>query len=127
MEQQEIILNEQLESEFKEIFLTFDKDGSNSISLKELKMILKHIFFYGEQEIVNSLSRLDKQGIHKLSYKQFVEMIADNYRPSISQNELFQVFRNLCYQNQNFITAENFLIAMDILQLEIASEDKQFF
>lgn len=90
-------LNELQRLEFKEAFEEFDKDGSGTISTKELLPVLRSIGQNPtEDEILNLVIEYDVNGDGTIDFDEFLEMMSKHTRETVDQTaemrEAFKIF-----------------------------------
>lgn len=69
-------LTEEQKQEIKEAFDLFDTDGSGAIDAKELKVAMRALGFEPKKEEVKKMmAEADREGVGKIEYKDFLEMM----------------------------------------------------
>mmetsp|Transcript_3029 Transcript_3029/g.8455 ORF Transcript_3029/g.8455 Transcript_3029/m.8455 type:complete len:183 (+) Transcript_3029:194-742(+) len=83
--------------EFYAAFKTFDKDGSDSIDIEELRKLLESVGqFPTDDELLNMIKIVDADGTGDMSFAEFVTLMAHNMPDdkaiSHAVREAFEVF-----------------------------------
>lgn len=87
-EEQEIGLTKEEQDKCWEAFSAFDKDGSGFIDANELKIVLEMMGQKTtEEEIYRMIAEADAENTGRITYAQFVAVIAEQKKNQSSSNE----------------------------------------
>lgn len=101
------LLKEVEQAEFKEAFDEFDKDGSGSISTKELLLVMRSIGQNPtEDEIGALIMESDLNGDGTIDFKEFLTMMRKKSSETDQTEELRQAFRIFDKNKDGYIEAK---------------------
>ncbi|EMP28623.1 Centrin-2, partial [Chelonia mydas] len=89
-------LTEDQKQEIREAFDLFDTDGTGNIDVKELKARLNSIalgFEPKKEEIKKMISDIDKEGIGKISFHDFLVVMTQKMAEKDSKEEILKAFK----------------------------------
>lgn len=93
-------LSKEQNEEIKQCFCLFDKDGSGSINLKELKDAMKALgVFLKKDEVQEYMQKVDKDGSGSLELVEFICLMTEVLNKRDAREEMRKVFR--CYDNDD--------------------------
>lgn len=93
-------LSQEQNEEIKQCFCLFDKDGSGSINLKELKDAMKALgVFLKKDEVQAYMQKVDKDGSGSLELTEFICLMTEVLSRRDAREEMRKVFR--CYDNDD--------------------------
>merc|ERR1711993_35704 len=93
-------------AEFKEAFDEFDKDGSGTISTKELLQVMRSIGQNPtEDEILELVMESDLNGDGTIDFKEFVEMMSRKSSETDQTEALKEAFRIFDRNRNGYIEA----------------------
>jgi len=97
-------LEELLTAEFKEAFDEFDKDGSGSISTKELLGVMRSMGQNPtEDEVLELVMEVDTDGNGTIDFHEFLEMMKRKSAETNYMEDLKEAFRMFDKNNDGFI------------------------
>ncbi|TRY79978.1 hypothetical protein TCAL_07547 [Tigriopus californicus] len=100
-------LSELQRLEFKEAFQEFDKDGSGTISTKELLPILRAIGQNPtEDEILNLVIEFDMNGDGTIDFEEFLEMMTKQSKDIDQTQEIKEAFKIFDRDGNGYIDAK---------------------
>lgn len=101
------LLKEVEQAEFKEAFDEFDKDGSGTISTKELLGVMRSIGQNPtEDEIQDLIMESDLNGDGTIDFKEFLAMMRKKSSETDQTEELRQAFRIFDKNKDGYIEAK---------------------
>jgi len=101
------LLGELQRAEFKEAFDEFDKDGSGTISTKELLHVMRSIGQNPtEDEILELVMESDLNGDATIDFKEFIEMMKRKSSESDQTEALKEAFKIFDKNRNGFIEAK---------------------
>mmetsp|Transcript_32093 Transcript_32093/g.49070 ORF Transcript_32093/g.49070 Transcript_32093/m.49070 type:complete len:113 (+) Transcript_32093:319-657(+) len=101
-------LTEEQKEEIDNAFLLFDKDGSKSIDVGELKDAMKALgIFLKKEEVKQKMTKVDKDGSGAIDENEFMALMAEQIELRNQEEELRKVFRIYDDDDNGIITALN--------------------
>ena len=95
--------------EFKAAFHIFSKDQDNTITLKELKLVLDHLgFSIPENEVDMIFAENDPGDQKSISYEIFLKMMAKKLASNDTMEIIINGFKFLDKENFGYITVKEF-------------------
>ena len=114
---------EQLD-EIKQAFDLFDKDGSNTIDVNELRDAMKALGIYLKKDAVKKMmERVDKDGNGSIDLLEFQSLMAEKISERNPEEELRKAFRLYDIDDTGKITFENLKKVADDLKEELTEEE----
>ena len=109
-------MTEELISDFRDAFKTFDTDEDGYLSLKELKDLLISL---GQdvtnEELVEMTNEIDIEGNGTIDFKEFILLMARKMRDYDNEDEYIEAFRIIDKNNDDLISKEELKEAMTII------------
>ena len=109
-------MTEELISDFRDAFKTFDTDEDGYLSLKELKDLLISL---GQdvtnEELVEMTNEIDIEGNGTIDFKEFILLMARKMRDYDNEDEYIEAFRIFDKNNDDLISKEELKEAMTII------------
>jgi len=97
-------MEELLNAEFKEAFDEFDKDGSGSISTKELLGVMRSMGQNPtEDEVLELVMEIDTDGNGTIDFHEFINMMKKKSSETDQLEDLKEAFRMFDKNNDGFI------------------------
>ena len=88
------LLTDMQKEEIHTAFLMFDKDGSGTIDLGELRDAMKALgLHFSKQETTELMERIDKDGSGQLEIEEFTALMSEIIYKRNSELEMQKVFR----------------------------------
>jgi len=114
--------------EFEEAFKEFDKDGSGTISTKELLPVLRSMGQNPtEDEILNMVIEYDANGDGTIDFEEFIEMMTKKASDVDQTAEIREAFKIFDRDGNGFIDAKELKLVMTRMgQALTASEAEDF-
>ncbi|KAL3874258.1 hypothetical protein ACJMK2_037298 [Sinanodonta woodiana] len=98
-------LTEEQIAEFKEAFGLFDKDGSGSITSKELGTVMRSLGQNPtEAELVEMISEVDVDGNGSIEFPEFLKMMARKIKEPENEEDIIDAFRVFDKDGNGFIS-----------------------
>ncbi|XP_026186139.1 caltractin [Mastacembelus armatus] len=89
-----IELTEEQKQEIKEAFDLFDTDGTGTIDVKELKVVMRALGFEPKkEEIKKMIADVDKEGSGTIDFSDFFSMMTLKMNEKDSKEEIMKAFR----------------------------------
>jgi len=99
-------LTDEQVAEYKEAFALFDKDGSGSISTKELGTVFRTLGQNPtEAELAEMIHMVDRDGNGQCEFPEFLMLVANNSRQPESEIDVISAFKTFDRDNNGFIPA----------------------
>lgn len=99
-------LTEEMVVEYKEAFVIFDKDGSGSITTKELGTVFRSLGQNPtESELTEMIRQVDRDGNGTIEFPEFLMLVANNTRKPDTEEEVVASFKSFDKENNGFIPA----------------------
>lgn len=118
------LLSELEHAEFKEAFDEFDKDGSGTISTKELLLVMRSIGQNPtEDEILELVMESDLNGDGTIDFEEFLEMMKKKSSETDQTEELRQAFRIFDKNRDGFIEAKELRWVTTTLGQRLTNEE----
>ena len=103
-------LTHEQREEINNAFLLFDKDGSGTIDVNELKEALKALgVFLKKDEVKEIMIKIDKDGSGTIDLKEFTSLMAEQIECRNQEEEIRKVFRIYDDDDGGVITPKNLL------------------
>lgn len=101
-------LTQEQKEEIDNAFLLFDKDGSGTIDVIELKDALKALgIFLKKDEVKQTMSKVDKDGSGAIDQSEFMALMAEQIETRDQKKELAKVFGMYDDNDNGLITSKN--------------------
>ncbi|KAI9193675.1 uncharacterized protein BJ171DRAFT_571486 [Polychytrium aggregatum] len=102
-------LTSEQEREIFEVFNLFDTDGSGTIDLKELKIVMRALGFHPTVEEIEQIARdYDTDGDPTLTFDEFLYLMAEKMSKRDSHAEMMLAFSLFAEPGQRKITLKDF-------------------
>ncbi|KDR16279.1 Calmodulin [Zootermopsis nevadensis] len=118
-----------LQTEFREAFRLFDKDGDGSITQEELGRVMRSLGqFAREEELQQMLHEVDIDGDGNVSFEEFVEIVsnmgaATDRTADQEEKELRDAFRVFDKHNRGYISASDLRAVLQCLGEDLSEEE----
>ena len=94
------------ETEFKEAFSLFDKDGDGTITTKELGTVMRSLGQNPtEAELQDMINEVDADGNGTIDFPEFLTMMARKMKGTDSEEEIREAFRVFDKDGNGYISA----------------------
>nr|ACO15054.1 Calmodulin [Caligus clemensi] len=122
------LLTELQQAEFKEAFDEFDKDGSGTISTKELLLVMRSIGQNPtEDEILEMVMESDLNGDGTIDFKEFVEMMKKKSSETDQTEDLREAFRIFDKDKSGYIEAKEIISVTTTMGQVLTPEELRNF
>ncbi len=82
-------LSEEQVAEFKEAFELFDQDGSGTITLAELKAVMKNLGLNpSDNELLEMINEVDADGNGTIEFTEFLDLMARKLKETGEKDEV---------------------------------------
>ena len=109
-------MTEELISDFRDAFKTFDTDEDGYLSLKELKDLLIELGVpVTNEELTEMTNEIDIEGNGTIDFKEFILLMARKMRDYDNEDEYIEAFRIIDKNNDDLISKEELKEAMTII------------
>ncbi|KAL1455602.1 hypothetical protein WDU94_009686 [Cyamophila willieti] len=113
-------------ADIQEAFALFDKEGTGTISTKELKIAMRALGFEPKkEEIKKMISEISKDNSGLLTYKDFLHLVTQKMADKDSKEEILKAFRLFDEDNTGKISFANLRSVAVELGENIADEEIQ--
>ncbi|XP_065158817.1 uncharacterized protein [Atheta coriaria] len=117
-------LTEDQKKDMKEAFDIFDWDGTGRIDVKEVKVAIRALGFEPpKEEMKRMIAEVDTEDSGKLSYENFITLIAGKMCAPDSKEELLKAFRLFDAEQNGYITTETLLRVSEELGEYVTEEE----
>ncbi|PAA85820.1 hypothetical protein BOX15_Mlig005972g2 [Macrostomum lignano] len=100
-------LTEEQVAEFKEAFALFDRDGSGSITVRELEVIMRSLGQNpSEQELAEMIQSVDIDGNGEIDFPEFMAMMAEKLQDTNSEQEIIAAFQAFDRDGNGYLSRE---------------------
>ena len=111
-----IAMTEELISDFRDAFKTFDTDEDGYLSLEELSnLLIKLGVPVTKEEVIEMTNEVDIEGNGTIDFKEFILLMARKMRDYDNEDEYIEAFRIFDKNNDDLISKEEFKEAMTII------------
>ncbi|KAL7287331.1 hypothetical protein TKK_0018454 [Trichogramma kaykai] len=101
-------LTEEQKADIKEAFDLFDPDGTGKIATRELKVAIRALGFEPTREEIRKLiAHTDPDGLGKLSFEEFLEIMASKMSEKDAKEEVLKAFQLFDDDGTGKITFKN--------------------
>lgn len=122
------LLSELQHAEFKEAFDEFDKDGSGTISTKELLQVMRSIGQNPtEDEILELVMESDLNGDGTIDFQEFLTMMKKKSSEADQTEELKMAFKMFDKNKDGYIDAKELKIVTTTLGQRLTNEEVEEF
>ncbi|XP_040578521.1 neo-calmodulin [Lepeophtheirus salmonis] len=122
------LLTELQQAEFKEAFDEFDKDGSGTISTKELLLVMRSIGQNPtEDEILEMVMESDLNGDGTIDFLEFVEMMKKKSSETDQTEDLREAFRIFDKNKSGYIEAKEIISVTTTMGQVLTPEELETF
>jgi len=122
------LLDELQNAEFKEAFDEFDRDGSGTISTKELLQVMRSIGQNPtEDEILELVMESDLNGDGTIDFQEFLEMMKRKSSETDQTEELRQAFRMFDRNKDGYVDAKELKKVTTTLGQTLTNEEVDAF
>ena len=82
-------LSEEQVAEYKEAFELFDQDGSGTITLAELKAVMKNLGLNpSDNELLEMINEVDADGNGTIEFTEFLDLMARKLKETGEKDEM---------------------------------------
>ena len=111
-----IAMTEELISDFRDAFKTFDTDEDGYLSLEELSnLLIKLGVPVTKEEVIEMTNEVDIEGNGTIDFKEFILLMARKMRDYDNEDEYIEAFRIFDKNNDDLISKEELKEAMTII------------
>ncbi|PAA51439.1 hypothetical protein BOX15_Mlig025330g1 [Macrostomum lignano] len=94
-------------AEFKEAFGLFDRDGSGSITIRELESIMRSLGQNpSERELKDMVEGVDIDGNGEIDFPEFMAMMAEKIQDTNSEQEIIAAFQTFDRDSNSYLSRE---------------------
>ncbi|RNA20017.1 calmodulin [Brachionus plicatilis] len=117
-------LSSSQERELREAFEIFDKDGSNSISSKELRDVFRALEINAsESQVQAAMKQMDRNGDGEISFSEFKRVMEVQFYRKYTNDEIRCIFDHFDRDNSGFITADELREALSKIGKTFRNEE----
>ncbi|EDW34518.1 GL21536 [Drosophila persimilis] len=117
-------LTEEQIAEFKEAFALFDKDGTGSITTRELGILMRSLGQNPtEAELQDLVNEVDIDGNGEIDFNEFCQMMNKQKRESDTEEEMREAFQIFDRDHDGFISPAELRFAMINLGEKVTEEE----
>ncbi|KAL4237814.1 Calmodulin [Mactra antiquata] len=117
-------LTEEEIQEYKEAFAIFDRDGSGSISAKELVIAMRSLGQnVTDEEVHRMMEQVDEDGSGELEFDEFVELMQRNKKDVNSHKAIEEAFKVFDKEGKGSIPREYFRHIMTTMGERLTDEE----
>ena len=118
------LLTEEQKEEIDHAFVLFDKDGSGTIDVMELKDAMKGLGIYlKKEEVKTKMQKVDKDGSGTIDKEEFMALMAEQIESRNQEEELRKVFRIYDDDDNYEIGIDNLRRCAEDLQENVSEEE----
>ncbi|KAL4238030.1 hypothetical protein ACF0H5_002741 [Mactra antiquata] len=111
-------------AEFKEAFNLFDRDGSGSISTKELGIVMKSLGeTKSDAELAKLIAEVDVDGNGEIDFDEYLEMMANRMSFTGSADQIREAFKVFDKDNKGYLTVDELRHIMTNLGEKLGDEE----
>ena len=111
-----IAMTEELISDFRDAFKTFDTDEDGYLSLEELSnLLIKLGVPVTKEEVIEMTNEVDIEGNGTIDFKEFILLMARKMRDYDNEDEYIEAFRIFDKNKDDLISKEELKEAMTII------------
>jgi len=122
------LLSELQHAEFKEAFDEFDKDGSGTISTKELLLVMRSIGQNPtEDEILELVMESDLNGDGTIDFEEFAEMMKKKSSETDQTEDLREAFRIFDKDKSGYIDGKEILTVTSTMGQALSQDELEQF
>ena len=119
-----IELTEEQIAEFHEAFEMYDKDGSGSITAKELGTVLRTIGHNPrEDELKAIIEKFDEDGSCSISFEEFLRLMSDKLQENNIEDQLVAAFRVFDRDGNGLISAHELRYVIDSTYEKLSNDE----
>ncbi|EDW34519.1 GL21535 [Drosophila persimilis] len=117
-------LTEEQIAEFKEAFALFDKDGSGSITTRELGILMRSLGQNPtEAELQDLVNEVDIDGNGEIDFNEFCQMMGKQMRDTDTEEEMREAFKIFDRDLDGFISPAELRFVMINLGEKVSDEE----
>ncbi|XP_060577950.1 calmodulin-A-like isoform X2 [Ruditapes philippinarum] len=110
--------------EFREAFKLFDKDGSGTISTKELGIVMKTLGDpKSDAQLAKIIAEVDADGNGEIDFNEYLEMMANRISDNGSADHIREAFKVFDKDGKGYLTADELRHIMTNLGERLPDEE----
>ncbi|KAL4238029.1 hypothetical protein ACF0H5_002740 [Mactra antiquata] len=110
--------------EFRQAFKLFDKDGSGTISTKELGIVMKSLGeAKSDAELAQLIAEVDVDGNGEIDFQEYLQMMASRMSFNGSAVQIREAFKVFDKDNKGFLTVDELRHIMTNLGEKLTDEE----
>ena len=117
-------LTEEQRNELKEAFSLFDRDGDGTITLPELKVVMKSMGQNPtEEELKEMMLEVDQNSNMEVDFEEFLILMAKKLKEGEMDEELIEAFKTFDKNNNGYITESELKAVMHAYGEKLSDEE----
>lgn len=113
-------------AELREAFSLFDKDGSGSISMSEMKMVLLSLGVEPtDDDLREIIEEFDADNNNEIEFDEFVNIMANKFSKTDNEKMYMTVYAEIDTDKDGFITASELYSNMKSQGIDITYEEAE--
>lgn len=111
-------------NEFKEAFSIFDRDGDGTITIKELKSVMRSLGLNpSDVELQDMINEIDLDSNGTIEFSEFLAMMTVKQKDSDADQELLEAFKMFDRDGNGYISAAELRYVMTNLSDRLTDEE----